>query len=161
MYALNCDKSMWLKNMIQPRLNPYCLYHDRFYQLIVAGDSQLNGMEMYDINKDKWRMIIDILDFDKKLQNMWISKINPNIIFQAMLQTKSFENIPYPMDYVEIKRIDLRMDMNNPQNNGSKRNCVTIWNSLEHQFKQHNIFHIDDEMINPLLRRFGCAHICL
>ena len=163
LYAINCDKSIWLQNMIKPRLNPVCVYNDRMYQMVCGGDSQLNGMEYYDINKDKWRMIMDMLDFDRKLQNMWISSVNPNIVFMEMLQT-SHCRFNYPVDYMEIKRVDLRI---NNSNGHRQRNCMTIWNSLDihnRHYLNHgqlSMMDVDDMSEYGFFRRFGCAHISL
>eukprot|EP01083_Nonionella_stella_P018085 50576_1 len=97
LHVLNCDTSIWLKNMIRARRNTLSVYHDTFFKLIVGGDVPLNGIEWYDFNKNEWIMIKRFLDKDfVRLSNMWISSLNPNIMCMSAL-TYNVNSLPGPL----------------------------------------------------------------
>ena len=82
LYALNCDKSIWLRTMINKRQNARSVYHDKYHKIIVGGEDVKDGIESYDINKDKWVMLkVDLNSPYNRLQNLFISHNNPNIVF--------------------------------------------------------------------------------
>ena len=101
LYALNCKKSIKIKNMIRARKNAHSFYHKEKHQIFISGECKMNGMECYDINKDKWSLVMDEVPF-YFTRDMFISGDDPNIVFMMGVNS---------IDLWELHRIDLRMNI--------------------------------------------------
>ena len=99
LYALNCNKSIRIRNMIQPMEYTKSIYHDKFHKIIVA-DRYNKGIQLYDINKDKW----DIIQLQENMDDNYINDIficneNPNYLY--MIGNK--------YNHCFVDKVDLRM----------------------------------------------------
>lgn len=93
LFALNCHKVIQLKSMLNRRLKPCSIYHNKFHKVIVGGGGNIfgggqeeivKGIEIYDINKDYWfqQTMVGLMTIGNVgMYDMKISKINPNIIY--------------------------------------------------------------------------------
>ena len=96
LFALNCHKVIQLKSMLNRRLKPVTIYHPKFHKIIVGGggnifgggmEEMVKGIEVYDINKDKWyqETVIGLMTVGNVgMYEMKISDINPNIIYMTL-----------------------------------------------------------------------------
>lgn len=102
LYALNCHESIRIS---APNQSPSiynkanCVYHNKYHRIIYGNNS---GIQWYDINKDKWMLIMDKYQSQTlKMCNIWISNINKNLLFITCNDKESNQ-------YIEVQRIDLR-----------------------------------------------------
>ena len=81
LYAPNCKLSIRLKDMKQKRNDAVSVYDGMGkHRVYVAGPWWIHGMEQYDINQDRWEMVLDNLPFSD-LKHLILSDDNPNIMF--------------------------------------------------------------------------------
>eukprot|EP01084_Bolivina_argentea_P159892 278490_1 len=110
LYALNCKKSIALKNMNKKKSASSSIYHNLYHKIIVAGEKDHHGMEWFDINKDKWVTIMNTLPIN--LNNMFISNEDPNLVFIAgsCADMLGLGNVQILTEEHELYQIDLRED---------------------------------------------------
>ena len=87
LYALNCHRSIKISDLCKPRRWPFSTYSNKFHKIIVGGSK--HGIEWYDINKDCWNIITENIEM-KRLRDMHISPINPNVIILIGYTYESF-----------------------------------------------------------------------
>ena len=75
-------------------------YNETCHGLIVCGRDINDGIELYDINKDKWNIITDGLTLSA--HDMFIAEENPYIVYVLGYITYPFD------DGVDLQQIDLR-----------------------------------------------------
>ena len=96
------DKSISISNMNYPRKYAGCVYNKCYDQVIVAGgvlfqksfaqpDHCNHTLEIYDMNKDKWRVLpqkllykcemYEAFEYMSFQTNLWIDSFNPNIVY--------------------------------------------------------------------------------
>ena len=96
LFALNCNKSVSLRDMEIERDKALSLYSNDLHKIFIVDVlkekkryyrnegkyywSNNRYLEWYDINKDKWVLIEDHCIDMQELSNMYISKIDPNIL---------------------------------------------------------------------------------
>eukprot|EP01084_Bolivina_argentea_P034731 64320_1 len=112
-YSLNFNKSVSIKDMEIEKDFAFSLYHETFHRIIVVDTFKEKNryyrsedksysmnhrlMEWHDINKDRWMVIENDIEM-KQLSNVFVSQINPNILFFV---GRSGQNI-------RVNRFDLR-----------------------------------------------------
>ena len=77
--ALNCDVSIPLCGMNRSMKNGYSKYNEKFHGIVTCGNGKRDVMEIYDIDKDKWRIIKNKLLY--RVDGMMIDNGNPNIVY--------------------------------------------------------------------------------
>ena len=109
LFAINCHKRIQLKDMLNRRLKPNCIYHSQFHKVIVGGGGNIfgnteevfKGVEWYDINQDKWIQLTQVglmTIANMGCYDIKISKINPNICYFTLTDNQS----------VNVLRMDVR-----------------------------------------------------
>ena len=80
LYAINCDKSVALKEMNYGYgHDAVSIYHNKFHKIIIAENER---MEWHDINKDKWIVLSSNNGQDKgRIIDICVDDDNPNIVY--------------------------------------------------------------------------------
>ena len=116
LYDPKCKKSIRLGNMKRTKVNAVSLYSAHTHQIFV-GCSE-SGIERYDINKDRWDVVIKIVPFNV-LKDISISG-NPNVLIVGGILENN----------CEFRSFDLRNGQCRPQKLGivhgihSETSCV-------------------------------------
>ena len=103
LFAVNCEVSVPLQDMNVAKAKGISRYNAKHHTIVTCGRARTDGMEIYDVNEDEWRMIVRELPFETLIE-MFIDDNNANIVYFIGCST----NCAQPKGY----RIDLRMNGN-------------------------------------------------